>query len=209
MLALLHDHMGRRTVENPDLAHRAARQRLSSKIREMEHQGYTVLERAISPDFADEVRNAVSRVLLPHQTFSMNWMLYHGREFDQIATGNVAVARLQRGRVREVREDQHRNARPLFWSVRQARAMGEAFDASHLIPTGPPQLVLIRLIDAENNARIRQVLAASRAVLVERDGPVMVYDVDIRSRKRRDSLVELGMMYRETNGAAAPRIDDR
>jgi GNAT superfamily N-acetyltransferase len=60
-----------------------------------------------------------------------------------------------------------------------------------------------------DNARIRQILAASRAVLVERDGPVMVYDVDIRSRKRRDSLVELGMMYRETNGAASPKIGDR
>ena len=43
IIALLHDHMGRRTVENPDLAHRAARQGLSGKIREMEAQGYTVL----------------------------------------------------------------------------------------------------------------------------------------------------------------------
>lgn len=60
-----------------------------------------------------------------------------------------------------------------------------------------------------DNARIRQILAASEAVLVERDGPVMVYDVDIRSRKRRDSLVELGMMYRETAGAAAPKTNDR
>ena len=49
MLALLHDHMGRRTVENPDLAHRAARQGLTDKIREMERDGYAVIERAISP----------------------------------------------------------------------------------------------------------------------------------------------------------------
>jgi hypothetical protein len=84
IIALLHDHMGRRTVENPDLAHRAARQGLSGKIREMEEKGYTVLERAISPQFADEVRNATLRALLPHQTFSMNWMLYHGREFEQL-----------------------------------------------------------------------------------------------------------------------------
>ena len=84
VLMLLHDHMGRRTVENPDLAHRAARQGLTGKIREMEEQGYTVLERAISPQFADEVRRATLRALLPHQTFSMNWMLYHGREFEQL-----------------------------------------------------------------------------------------------------------------------------
>ena len=49
----------------------------------MEEQGYTVIERAISPEFADEVRAATLRALLPHQTFSMNWMLYHGREFER------------------------------------------------------------------------------------------------------------------------------
>ena len=84
ILALLHDHLGRRTVENPDLAHRAQRQGLTDKIREMEEQGYTVIERAISPEFADEVRAATLRALLPHQSFSMNWMLYHGREFEQL-----------------------------------------------------------------------------------------------------------------------------
>ena len=84
VLSLLHDHMARRTVENPDLAHRAARQGLTARIREMEDQGYTVIENAISPEFADEVRAATLRALLPHQSFSMNWMLYHGREFEQL-----------------------------------------------------------------------------------------------------------------------------
>jgi hypothetical protein len=103
VLAVLHDHMGRRTVENPDLAHRAARQDLTGKIREMEEQGYTVIERAISPEFADEVRAAVLRALLPHQTFSMNWMLYHGREFEQLAQNPLLMtlidASLGRGAV--------------------------------------------------------------------------------------------------------------
>jgi ectoine hydroxylase-related dioxygenase (phytanoyl-CoA dioxygenase family) len=84
IVSLLHDHIGRRTVENPDLYHRAERQGLTGKIREMEDQGYTVIERAISPEFADEVRAATLRALLPHQTQSMNWMLYHGREFEQL-----------------------------------------------------------------------------------------------------------------------------
>ena len=84
IIALLHDHLGRRTVENPDLYHRAQRQGLAGKIREMEEQGYTVIENAISPEFADEVRAATIRALLPHQSFSMNWMLYHGREFEQL-----------------------------------------------------------------------------------------------------------------------------
>jgi ectoine hydroxylase-related dioxygenase (phytanoyl-CoA dioxygenase family) len=84
IISLLHDHLGRRTVENPDLLHRAQRQGLTGKIREMEEQGYTVIERAISPEFADEVRAATLRALLPHQSHSMNWMLYHGREFEQL-----------------------------------------------------------------------------------------------------------------------------
>lgn len=84
ILALLHDHLGRRTVENPDLAHRATRQGLTGKIRELEDNGYCVIEKAISPEFADEVRAATLRALLPHQSVSMNWMLYHGREFEQL-----------------------------------------------------------------------------------------------------------------------------
>jgi len=84
ILALLHDHLGRRTVENPDLKHRAARQGLTEKLRELEENGYVVIEKAISPEFADEVRAATIRALLPHQTFSMNWMLYHGRELEQL-----------------------------------------------------------------------------------------------------------------------------
>jgi hypothetical protein len=84
VMCVLHDYLGRRTVENPDLAHRTRRFGLADKIREMEDQGYTVIERAISPEFADEVRAAVLRALLPHQTTSMNWMLYHGREFERL-----------------------------------------------------------------------------------------------------------------------------
>jgi ectoine hydroxylase-related dioxygenase (phytanoyl-CoA dioxygenase family) len=84
ILALLHDHLGRHTVENPDLAHRARRQGLAGKLRELEENGYVVIERAISPQFADEVRAATLRALLPHQSASMNWMLYHGREFEQL-----------------------------------------------------------------------------------------------------------------------------
>ena len=84
LLLHLHDHMGRRTVENPDLEHRAAAQGLYRHIREMEENGYTVIENAITPEFADELREATLRALLPHQSVSMQWMLYHGIEFEQL-----------------------------------------------------------------------------------------------------------------------------
>jgi ectoine hydroxylase-related dioxygenase (phytanoyl-CoA dioxygenase family) len=103
LLLDLHDHMGRRTVENPDLAHRAARLGLTGKIREMESQGYTVLERAISGEFADEVRAATLRALMPHNAYSLNWMLYHGREFELLAQNPLLMtlvdASLGRGAV--------------------------------------------------------------------------------------------------------------
>lgn len=82
MIALLHDHMARRTLENPDLAHRAARQGLTAKIREVEEVGYAVIENAISDDFADEVRETTLRALTMNQKTTMNWMLYQGRALE-------------------------------------------------------------------------------------------------------------------------------
>ena len=85
LLGLLHDHMARRTVENPDLHHRASRQGLARHVREMEEQGFTVLERAISEDFADEIRAATLGALANHGVSTLNWMLYQGRCFEVLA----------------------------------------------------------------------------------------------------------------------------
>ena len=85
LLAQLHDHLGRRTVENPDIHHRAARQGLLGNVVEMEQAGYTVLEGAISPQFADELRDATLRALSDHGVSSLQWMLYQGRPFELLA----------------------------------------------------------------------------------------------------------------------------
>ena len=37
------------------------------------------------------------------------------------------------------------------------------------------------------NQRVRRILEVSQGVIVERDGPVVVYDVDIRPRRFRSS----------------------
>lgn len=103
LMGVFHDHMGRRTVENPDLEHRARRLGLTGKIREMEERGYTVLERAISPEFADEVRAATLRAIMPLQASGLNWMLYHGREFELLVQNPLLMtlidASLGRGAV--------------------------------------------------------------------------------------------------------------
>jgi ectoine hydroxylase-related dioxygenase (phytanoyl-CoA dioxygenase family) len=103
LLALAHDHMARRTVENPDLAHRAARLGLTGKIREMEENGYTVIERAISPEFADQARAAILREIKAMGAPSMMWSLYHGHEFERLALNPMLMtlidASLGRGAV--------------------------------------------------------------------------------------------------------------
>lgn len=81
----LHDHLARRTVDNTDLYHRASRQGLLANVREMEEQGFTVIENAISDEFADELRSDTVRVLAEHGQTTLNWMLYQGRSFELLA----------------------------------------------------------------------------------------------------------------------------
>lgn len=83
LLGLLHDHLARRTVENPDLAHRARRLGLVGKIREMEAQGFAVIERGITDAFADQLRAATKAALAPEQVLLDSW-LYLGRPFERV-----------------------------------------------------------------------------------------------------------------------------
>jgi hypothetical protein len=84
LLSLFHDHMARMTVENPDIGHRARALGIDRHIREVEENGYTVIERAITPEFADEVREATLRAVWSHDATQLQWMLYHGSEFEQL-----------------------------------------------------------------------------------------------------------------------------
>jgi ectoine hydroxylase-related dioxygenase (phytanoyl-CoA dioxygenase family) len=85
LLARLHDHMARCTVENPDLHHRAVRQGLARNVAEMEEHGFTVLEHAISGEFADELRGHTLRALSEQTVSNLQWMLYQGRPFELLA----------------------------------------------------------------------------------------------------------------------------
>jgi len=84
LLGLFHDHMARMTVENPDIAHRARSLGIDRYIREVEEQGFAVIENAISPEFADEVREATLRAVWSHDRTQLQWMLYQGRAFEQL-----------------------------------------------------------------------------------------------------------------------------
>jgi len=82
-LANFHDHMARRTVENPDLGHRARRLGLAGRIRDMEENGFVVIERAISGDFADELRARTRAAMAADQVLLDSW-LYLGRPFERV-----------------------------------------------------------------------------------------------------------------------------
>jgi ectoine hydroxylase-related dioxygenase (phytanoyl-CoA dioxygenase family) len=69
----------------------------------MESQGYTIVENAIAPEFADEARETIIRTLATHGYQTMNWMLYHGRAFERLALNPLLMtlidASLGRGAV--------------------------------------------------------------------------------------------------------------
>ena len=84
LVALFHDHMARMTVENPDIYHRARALGVERHVREVEENGYTVIEHAISADFADEIREVTHRAVMSHDGYQLQWMLYHGVEFERL-----------------------------------------------------------------------------------------------------------------------------
>ena len=85
LLAELHDHMAARTIENPNLEHRIRRLGLERQAKELSELGYTIVERAISEAFADEVREHVRREVLAHDPFTTNGLIRRHRVFEEIA----------------------------------------------------------------------------------------------------------------------------
>ncbi|WP_293678286.1 phytanoyl-CoA dioxygenase family protein [uncultured Phenylobacterium sp.] len=85
VLGELHDHLAARTIENPNLEHRLNRLGLRRQAEELAELGYTVIERAISEAFADEVRGHVQREVLAHDPFTTNGLIRRHRVFEEIA----------------------------------------------------------------------------------------------------------------------------
>ena len=86
LLAELHDHMARRTLNNPDIRHRAAGQGLTHHIAELDDSGYTVLENAFTSEFADELRAEAHRnhdAAPPDTGFRATMLLRRGRLWEE------------------------------------------------------------------------------------------------------------------------------
>ena len=61
ILSALHDHMARRTINNPDIEHRASAYGLTHNLRELNDVGYTVLPNAFTGEYADILREQTHR----------------------------------------------------------------------------------------------------------------------------------------------------
>lgn len=88
LLDALHDHMARRTVNNPDVLHRAKHQGLGQNLAELDDKGYTVLENAFSAEFADELREEAHRnhdLAPPNTGFRATMLLRRGRVWEEAA----------------------------------------------------------------------------------------------------------------------------
>jgi ectoine hydroxylase-related dioxygenase (phytanoyl-CoA dioxygenase family) len=80
----LHDGLARRTVDNPDLAHRLAGHGLLRHAADLRERGYTILENAITHAFADELREAILEKIAEHDPpLAAAMLLERGRLFEE------------------------------------------------------------------------------------------------------------------------------
>lgn len=87
----LHDHLAAHTVENPDLAHRVRRLGLEAHVAHLAEHGYTIIERAVSDELADELREHVEREVRTHHPFTTNGLLLRHRVFEEVALHPLAT----------------------------------------------------------------------------------------------------------------------
>jgi len=87
VLAGVHDHLARHTVTNPDIDRRVERLGLSRNVAQLDEQGYTVLENAISPQFADELKAALVALIEsgPPPNLTAARLLARGELFEEVA----------------------------------------------------------------------------------------------------------------------------
>ena len=63
-MAGMHDHLGKRTVANPDTEHRIDRLGMRRHVEEIEERGYTVVENAISDELCAELSEDLRRLIV-------------------------------------------------------------------------------------------------------------------------------------------------
>jgi ectoine hydroxylase-related dioxygenase (phytanoyl-CoA dioxygenase family) len=103
MINDLHDHMATLTIENPHYEHRVERLGLARHLVELRERGYTVIERAVTESFADELRERVADEVRKHHPLTTNGLMMRHRMFEEVALNplvcTVAESAVGRGMV--------------------------------------------------------------------------------------------------------------
>lgn len=88
ILSELHDHLARRTINNPDIDHRIEHYGLTQNVDDLADGGWTVLEGAFTTDFAAELRDEINRNHDGQPTdsgFRATMLLARGRYWEEAA----------------------------------------------------------------------------------------------------------------------------
>ena len=87
LLPGLHDHLAKRTVGNPDIPHKLKHLEVETRIQEVEANGYTVFENAISDAFVEELNEDFDRLIAENQRGKVAAMLLsRGPLWEEVAT---------------------------------------------------------------------------------------------------------------------------
>lgn len=87
LLEGLHDHLAKRTVSNPDIQHKLKHLDVETRIQDVEENGYTVFENAISETFVDELNEDLDRLIAENQRGKVAAMLLScGPLWEEVAT---------------------------------------------------------------------------------------------------------------------------
>ena len=87
-LVALMDHMAKRTVNNPDIRHRAGALGIESNLVDLDKTGYTVLPEAFSSAFADDLRTEAHKNHSGREegaSFRATMLLERGRIWEEVA----------------------------------------------------------------------------------------------------------------------------
>lgn len=87
VLSGLHDHLAKRTIGNPDISHKLQYLDVEQRVRDIEEDGYTVFENAISEAFVDELNADFDRLIAQNSRGKVAAMLMsRGPMWEEIAT---------------------------------------------------------------------------------------------------------------------------
>lgn len=93
----LHDFLAAHTIDNPDYAHRVRALGLEAQVRQIDEQGYAIVEHAVSPEFTDALCERTGKEVTDHHPLTTNGLLLRDRMYEEIALNAPVRTVAERG----------------------------------------------------------------------------------------------------------------